>query len=95
MQGARCGTRSQDLRITTWAEARTQPLSHPGTCPCFLLKETLARACAASGSATVQSASLGCLCSSLSECGVLDMMALVLGFGLSYQVATNISLGGL
>ena len=30
MQGARWGTRSQDPRITTWAEGGAKPLSHPG-----------------------------------------------------------------
>ena len=36
MQGARCGTRSQDSRITPWAEGRAEPLSHLG-CPKFLI----------------------------------------------------------
>ena len=32
MQGAGRGTRSQDSRITPWAEGGAKPLSHPG-CP--------------------------------------------------------------
>ena len=32
MQGARCRTRSQDPRITPWAEGNAKPLSHLG-CP--------------------------------------------------------------
>ena len=28
MQGAQCGTQSQDSRITPWAEGNTKPLSH-------------------------------------------------------------------
>ena len=34
IQGARCGTRYQDSRITPWAEGGAKPLSHPG-CPFF------------------------------------------------------------
>ena len=30
MQGAGHGTRSQDSRITPWAEGGAKPLSHPG-----------------------------------------------------------------
>ena len=30
MQGARCGTRSQDSRITPWVEGGAKPLRHPG-----------------------------------------------------------------
>ena len=36
MQGARCGTRSRDSRITPRAEGGAKPLSHPG-CPNELL----------------------------------------------------------
>ena len=32
LQGARHGTRSQDPRITPWAEGGAKPLSHPA-CP--------------------------------------------------------------
>ena len=30
VEGARHGTRSQDPRITPWAEGGAKPLSHPG-----------------------------------------------------------------
>ena len=30
MQGARCGTRSQDPRIMPWAKGSAKSLSHPG-----------------------------------------------------------------
>ena len=30
MQGARCGTRSQDSRIRPWAQGGAELLSHPG-----------------------------------------------------------------
>ena len=38
MQGARCGTRSQDHRITPWAEGGAKLLIHPG-CPHFFFKK--------------------------------------------------------
>ena len=41
MQGARRGTRSQDPRITPWAEGSAKPLSHLGCPQVFLLSEKI------------------------------------------------------
>ena len=38
MQGAQHGTRSQDSRITPWAEGGAKPLSHPGSPDFIFLK---------------------------------------------------------
>ena len=38
MQGARCGTQSQDSRITPWTTGGTKHLSHPGCPSRFFLK---------------------------------------------------------
>ena len=37
VQGAQCGSRSQDSRITPWAKGDAKPLSHPGSPDSHLL----------------------------------------------------------
>ena len=41
MQGARCGTRSWDSRITPWAKGRCPTLSHPGVPSIQMFKDEL------------------------------------------------------
>ena len=60
MQEARCGTRSQDPRITPWPKGGAQPLSHPGIPEGRILKTGLhsrAHGCTVRNSQAVEAAS--------------------------------------